>query len=202
MIDKIQHLGYASFLIQGPPLIYIDPWRIVKGVFHADAILISHNHYAHCSPADVDKLRGVDTLVIGNEAVAQELEDVTILRPLQSIQVDRAGIKAIPAYSPGDFRHPKEQGGLGFVISVNYYDIYYAGNTLMIPEMDLIRPDIAILPINGEGTLSSEDAVELIKQMHPRWVIPSHWRSIEEAERFKAQVAGRAEVVIPSRLSS
>lgn len=204
MIDKIQWLGYGSFVIQGPPLIYINPWRVVRSVFHADVILVGHHQYEFCSPADIAKLRGPETRIITNEAVAQEIEDCTIIRPLQSVTIDRAGIKAIPAYSTTDMRFPAEAGGLGFVISLNYYDIYYAGSTEVIPELELVKPDIAILPINGGGILSVEDAVEVVKMMRPRWVIPSHWGGVGEnatlvdAQRFKDLVGGRAEVIIPS----
>src|SRR5215813_860603 len=135
MIDRIQWLGYGSFFIQGPPLIYINPWRITRHTFLADVILVSHQHYEHCSLADIEKLRGSATRVISNELVKQEVEGCEVLRPWQSIQVDRAGIKAIPAYSPDGWQHPQEDGGLGFVISLNFYDIYYAGDTQIISEM-------------------------------------------------------------------
>jgi len=91
---------------------------------------------------------------------------------------------------------------LGFIISLNYYDIYYAGNTQAIPEMARIRPDIAILPIDGDGTLTVSEAAEVVRDMHPRWVIPSNWGSDPggasrfDVEDFKRSVANLAEVVV------
>jgi L-ascorbate metabolism protein UlaG (beta-lactamase superfamily) len=204
MIDNIQWLGYGSFRIQGPPLIYIHPWRVVRSTFHAEVILIGNEHYASCSTADVRKLTGPETKILGNEAVKEEIPDCEILRPWQSITIENASIKGIPAYSTKRMQYPKEAGGLGFVISVNLYDIYYAGNTEITPEMDLIRPDIAILPIAGDGMLDIEGAVEVVKKMRPRWVIPSHWGDVGEsathisAQEFKKAVGGRADVVIPT----
>ncbi|MBZ0292490.1 MAG: MBL fold metallo-hydrolase [Anaerolineae bacterium] len=187
MIDRIQWLGHGSFLIQGPPLIYINPWRVPRTIFHADIILVSHDHYDHCSQADIEKLRGPDTIVISNDKVAQEIRDTTVLRPWQSLSVDRTSIKAVPAYSPNDWRHPQADGGLGFIISLNYYDIYYAGDTEIIPEMNAIKPDIAILPIDGNGTLSLEDAVEVVRMMRPQYAIPCNWGSaLEGATRLEA----------------
>jgi L-ascorbate metabolism protein UlaG (beta-lactamase superfamily) len=203
MIDRIRWLGHGSFVIQGLPLIYINPWRVVRSTFHPDVILVSHDHYEHCSLADINKLRGPETTIIGNEAVAGQVEGCTVLRPWQSISVDQASIKAVPAYSPDDLRHPIEAGGLGFVISVKYYDIYYAGDTQEIPEMDYIRPDIAILPVDGQGTLTIQQAAEVINKMRPRWVIPSNWGTLAtvpsrlDVQMFKELVGGRAEVVIP-----
>jgi L-ascorbate metabolism protein UlaG (beta-lactamase superfamily) len=204
MIENIQWLGHGSFLIQGPPFIYIDPWRVVRNAFLPDVILISHDHYDHCSVADVSKLRGSETIVISNERVAEQIDGITVLRPWQSITIDDISIKAIPAYSPDGTQHPIEQGGLGYVISINYYDIYYAGDTKIIPDMQRIHPDIAILPIDNDDTLNIEEAAKVVEILRPRWVIPSNWGAIGEgtsqidALQFKKLVGGRAEVVIPS----
>lgn len=203
MIENILWLGHGGFLIQGPPIIYINPWRVVRTAFHADVILISHDHYDHCSTADVNKLRGPDTRIIGNNRVAEQISDISILRPWQTLTIDRAAIKAVPAYSPGDIRHPAEHGGLGFVISLNYYDIYYAGDTKRIPEMDLLHPDILILPIDNDGTLNVEEAADLVTHLRPRWVIPMNWgapgegSTEAEARRFKQLVGGRSQVILP-----
>jgi len=202
MIERIQWLGHGSFSIQGPPLIFINPWRVVRKAFHADVILVSHDHYDHCSQADIEKLCGPGTRVFGNERVAKQIDGCDVLRPFQSVTIDRASIKAIPAYSPNDLRHPKEDGGLGFIISLDYYDIYYAGDTQDIPEMSVIKPDIAILPINGAGTLTVEAAVKVTMRLRPRWVIPCNWgptgeaASRADAQAFKNAVGSVAEVMI------
>lgn len=204
MIDCIRWLGHGSFAIDGPPLIYINPWRVVRSIFLADVILVSHDHYEHFSLADIEKLRGPETVVITNESVGAQVEGATILHPWQSITVDRARITAIPAYSVDDPRHSKEQGGLGFLISLNFYDIYYAGDTQIIPEMDILHPDIAILPIDGAGTLSVIDAVDVVKKMRPRYAIPYNWGeagsgiTIHDAQAFKTAVGERSEVIIPA----
>jgi L-ascorbate metabolism protein UlaG (beta-lactamase superfamily) len=204
MIDRIQWLGHGSFVIQGPPRIYINPWRIARSEFLADVILISHAHYDHCSSADINKLRGPYTRVIGNQQAAQEIEGCEVIRPWQSLTIDRACIQAVPAYSPDSWQHPREDGGLGFVISANLYDIYYAGDTQQIPEMARIRPDIAILPIDGNGTLTVEEAAEVVRQMQPRWVLPSNWGSAPEsatrleALAFRRQVETLTDVVLLS----
>jgi L-ascorbate metabolism protein UlaG (beta-lactamase superfamily) len=199
MIEQIQWLGYGSFFIQGPPLIYINPSRVTRNTFLADVILIGHHHDEHFSLADINKLRGPQTHVLTNEYIAEEIEGSEVIRPWQSIMIDRAGIKAIPAYSTHGWQHPQTDGGLGFIISVNYYDIYYAGDTQIIPEMATIHPDIAILPIDGNGTLTVQEAVEVVKQMRPRWVIPANWNMSNQADArlFKKEVGGRAEVILP-----
>ena len=206
MIDSIQWLGHGSFAIGAntpdSPLIYINPWRVTRTDRPADIILVSHDHYDHCSLGDIQKLRAPHTQVIGNEMAAQQIENCTVLRPWQSICINRVNIKAVPAYSPDDLRHCASQGGLGFVISINFYDIYYAGDTQLIPEMNRIHPDIAILPIDGNATMNSDQAAQAAILMGARWVIPCNWgSSINSASRFDAQslaaaLQGKAEAVL------
>ena len=207
MIDNLRWFGHSSFMIQGPPFIFIDPWRVVRTAFHADVILISHEHYDHCSSADIEKLRGPDTLIIGNEHVAKEIPNTTIIRPWQSISIDRASIKAIPAYSPEGTQHPKEAGGLGFIISINLYDIYYAGDTKIIPEMERIQPDIAILAIDNNDTLNVKEAAKVVETLKPRWIIPSKWSeqgekaSEIEVKELKGLLADTdTKLIIPKRM--
>lgn len=203
MIERIQWLGHGSFFLPGPPLIYINPWRVARNVFHADVILITHDHFEHFSVADIEKLRGPETIIIANEKVASQIEGCTIIRPWQSLTIDRAAIKAVPAYSPEDWRHPLSDGGLGFVISMHYYDIYYTGDTKIIPEMDNMRPDVLILPIDGNGTMTPTEAAHLVKMLRPRWAIPCNWghHSAEGASHldaltFKRLAEGVTEILL------
>lgn len=202
MIDRIQWYGHSSFVIQGTPLIHIAPWRMTQSIFHPDVILVGHDHYDHCSQADIEKIRGDNTQVIGNKGVAEIVEHTTVIRPWQSITVDKANIKAVPAYSPNDSRHPKDDEGLGFIISLDFYDIYYTGDTQIIPDMSLLHPDIILLPIDGHGRLSKDEAIEVIEMLKPRWVIPYNWgqsgeeATTRDAHEFKQEVGGRAEVLL------
>ncbi|MBN1965540.1 MAG: MBL fold metallo-hydrolase [Anaerolineae bacterium] len=208
MIDRIHWLGHSSFLIQGPPLIYIDPWRIARSAFLADVILISQVGYDHCSPADVEKLLGPETVLLADEMAAGLLDGlaVEVLRPWQSRNVNRARITAIPAYTRLDARDPLTSQGVGYLISLDTYDIYYAGDTMLLPDMTRIHPDIAILPVGSSAGLMNVDAaVEAVRLLKPRWVVPSHWGAAEggsylDLRTFQAAVGKLAEVVIPDRL--
>lgn len=190
MIDQIQWLGHASFCINGSPRIYIDPWRIQDGSPPADVILITHEHYDHCSPPDIEKLMTPDTRLIVGEGVARVLRDefpLEILRPWQSVNIGRAHIKALPAYTFDDY-HPPRRGDVGFMISLNFYDIYYAGDTDLIPEMRTIGCDIAILPVSAkEGLMTIDHARRVVELMRPSFVIPSHFGSPEGGNRIDAK---------------
>ncbi len=202
MIDSIQWLGFGGFVIQGSPLIYINPWRLSRVTFLADVILIGHGHYEHFSPSDIEKVRGPDTLILTNPYVAAQVPGAEVLREYQSRVIDRTRITALPAYSPDDPLHKREDGGLGFLISMNLYDIYYAGDTQITPEAQRIAPDVAILPIDGNGTMTVEDAAMFVREMRPRYVIPCNWGAggvtQGDVERFKRLVGERSEVRIPA----
>ena len=171
MLDRIVWQGGGSFRIDGAPSIQIAPWRVVRQETPPDIILIGHDHYDHCSPADVAKLRGENTIIIGNQRVAEIIPGAAVLRDWQSMRIDKTTIRAIPA-------HPSTQrgdAGLGFLISLDFYDIYYVGESLPARGALTLRPDILLLPIDGRGRLSLDDSLELVSALKPRWAIPYNW---------------------------
>ena len=175
---------------------------MVKRESPPDIVLIGHDHYDHCSPADVEKIRGDNTVIIGSESVARVIKDTTVLREWHGFSVDRASIKAVPAYSPGDPRHPPEAGGLGFVISLDYFDIYYVGDSQIVPGMEHLRPDILLLPIDGYGRLTVDEALRLVDMLKPRWAIPYNWggageeATLLDAQSFKSRVRDSTEALL------
>ena len=190
MIDQIHWIGHASFRIEGKPCIYIDPWRISDGSPLADVILITHDHYDHCSPSDIQKLMNSNTRIIVSESAAPALRDefqIEILRPWQSVNIDRVNIKAIPAYTFDDY-HPPRRGDVGFMISKDFYDIYYAGDTDFIPAMQRFGCDIAILPVSAkEGLMTVDNARRSVETLKPSYVIPSHYGTPEGGNRIDAK---------------
>jgi L-ascorbate metabolism protein UlaG (beta-lactamase superfamily) len=205
MIDRIQWLGHGSFRIQGSPSIYINPWRLTRTDVLADIILVTNDLYDHCSPADIEKLSTPDTVVIANDSAAALIGDhALILRPWQSANVGKARITAVPAYTFTD-HHPISKGELGFIVSLDYYDIYYAGSTDMVPEMNYIQADIAILPVGvGQGTLNLDGTVKLVEKMKPLWVVPSHWGgsggTLLDVQALNRALEGQTNVVMPEKV--
>ncbi len=205
MINRIQWLGHGSFRIQGPPLIYINPWRVARSSLVPDAILVSNDQYEHCSPGDVEKLRGPDTVVVSNPGASAVLnDDSTVLRPWQSMNIGSGRVTAVPAYTFTD-HNPVSKGGLGFVISIDYFDIYYASSTDFIPELQTICCDIAILPVGaGQGTMTVDRAMQLVDVLKPTWIIPSHWGSLGgtmlDVQAFEQALGGRSKLVMLEKM--
>lgn len=200
MLDRIKWQGGGSFRIDGEPTIQIAPWRVVRQASPPDIILIGHDRFDHCSPADVAKLRGAHTKVVGSRRVADIIEDTIVLREWQSIRLSNATIRAVPAISRRADQTAGSIRGMGFVISIGFYDIYYVGDAKLAPGMEVLKPDIMLLPIDGDGQAALEDALKLVALLQPRWAVPYNWggagsQATEmDARSFQSRVGESTEV--------
>ncbi|HJX37083.1 MAG TPA: MBL fold metallo-hydrolase [Anaerolineae bacterium] len=199
MLEKITWLGHDAFKIAASKIIYLDPFELVGDLEVADVICITHDHYDHCSPQDVAKIRGQHTVIVAAENCRGKLKgDVRFVEARDEVALEGLTIQAIPAYNVGKSYHPREAGGVGYVITVDETRIYHAGDTDAIPEMEGLEVDIAMLPVSGVYVATAEEAVDAATKINPGVVIPMHYGSIvgsrKDAERFKALWPG--EVVI------
>ena len=208
MIENIHWLGHDTFRIENDKTVYLDPIKLKGKLPKADLILITHDHHDHCSPHDVAKLAKDDTVIVTIAAAAQKLKgDVRLVKPGESLVVQGIPIETVPAYNVNKFRspgvpfHPKESGHVGFIITVGELRIYHAGDTDVIPEMDDIQADVALLPVGGTYTMTADEAAEAANRIKPKVAIPMHWGtsvgSDRDAQRFR-DLCG-VEVVILSQ---
>jgi L-ascorbate metabolism protein UlaG (beta-lactamase superfamily) len=182
MLDHIHWLGHDAFRIDGPTTVYIDPYQIGENRPRADLILITHDHSDHCSPEDVERIQGDDTLIVTIKAAAEKLSgNIRIVKPGDTIAVRGIEVAAVPAYNVNKFRkpgqpfHPKEAGHVGFVITMGGERIYHAGDTDHIPEMaDLEAVDVALLPVSGIYVMTADEAVEAARTIEPGVGVPMH----------------------------
>lgn len=201
MVKNITWLGHDGFLIKGDgKAIVIDPFQ-VKQCEPADIILISHEHYDHCSPEDVNKIRKDSTVIVTEAQSATKLAgDVRVMQPGDKLTVSGIPIEAVPSYNTNKNFHPKEKGWLGFIVTVEGVRIYHAGDTDRIPEMESFQVDIALLPVSGTYVMTAEEAVEAARLMKPKVVIPMHYGAIvgsaDDAKRFSEALRGTCQVVV------
>ncbi len=201
VVKNITWLGHDGFLIKGDgKAIVIDPFQ-VKQCEPADVILVTHEHYDHCSPEDIQKVQEASTVIVTEADSAKKLSgDVRVVQPGDKLTVSGIQIEAVPAYNTNKNFHPKQNGWLGFVLTVDGVRIYHAGDTDLIPEMDSIKADIALLPVSGTYVMTAEEAVEAAKIIKPKLVIPMHYDSIvgsaDDARRFSDALSGTCEVVV------
>jgi len=202
MIENIHWLGHDSFRIDGKATIYIDPWNLNVGEPKADLILITHDHHDHCSPDDVAKISKEDTVIVTIAAAARRLQgDVRVVEAGDSLTVSGTSIEVVPAYNVNKHFHPQSAGHVGFIVTVEDKRIYHAGDTDLIPEMDNIQADIALLPVSGKYVMTADEAVQAAQRVAPQVAVPMHYGagvagSIKDAKRFRDRLQGKIEVVI------
>jgi len=200
---KIVWLGHDAFRIDGAKTVYFDPYGISPGP-EADLILISHDHFDHCSPEDVAKIQHERTVIVTEKDAAEKLSgDVRVLKPGESLLVDDMAIEAVRAYNTDKDFHPKNKGWLGFVLEMEGARIYHAGDTDFIPEMKELKADIAFLPVSGTYVMTAEQAVKAAQAIKPKLAIPMHYGAIvgdeKDAMAFKKALEGDVEVLVLSK---
>ena len=206
---EIERIGHDTFKIKGKNVVvYTDPYLIKKGE-PAGLILISHEHKDHCDTAAVEALSNEKTDIVASGLAVKLLGKGKALAPGQHITAKGVEIKGFPAYnvkrfrSPGVPFHPPESKMLSFVFTVDGIKIYFAGDTDFIPPMNELakeKIDIALLPISDVYVMNEEEALEAVKAIKPKIVIPMHYGSLPQVkgnpEKFKQLVGSNAEVVI------
>lgn len=118
----------------------------------------------------------------------------------------RHGPIAIPIFgftvrrAPG----PNERVGLGamaFRISVGGTSVLNLGDTVLLPEWEGLSADVLMLPIGGLGqgtwTIDVDEALEAVRVIRPKQVIPCHynvpflWKrrfAVADDQRFRCEV--------------
>jgi len=69
-------------------------------------------------------------------------------------------------------------GSIGFKISVENKVIVNLGDSLLQKEWEGLNPDLLMIPIGGRkvhNTMDEEEALEAVKMMSPKMVIPTHY---------------------------
>ena len=200
MVKNIHWLGHDTFKIVGEKVIYTDPFNI-KNKDTADIILITHEHFDHCSPGDVKALQGPKTVIVTTPDCAKKLSgNIKTVRAGDKITVEGIEIEAVPSYNTNKNFHPKDNEWVGYIFTVRGQRIYLAGDTDYIPEMKNIKVDIALLPVSGTYVMTAQEAVKAALDINPRIAIPMHYDSIvgtkDDAKTFAIGLKGKIEVVL------
>jgi L-ascorbate metabolism protein UlaG (beta-lactamase superfamily) len=116
-----------------------------------------------------------------------------VVKPGMVIELGDIKVKTVEAYNKkheGDAKLMHMKGvGVGYVISVEGKNIYHAGDTDLVPEMEYLQDvDVAFLPIGGRGfTMGLSEAIQAAKRIKPKVVIPMH-RFETDPDEYKKYV--------------
>lgn len=202
ILERLHWLGHASFRLDGPPVIYFDPTVAKDDSPKAGVILVSHLHDDHYAPRALKSLSTADTIIVTSAAVAQALEkvsgleaEVRILAPGENTTIGDVLIEALPAYNLEKNFHPKDAGNLGFVVTSQGERLYFAGDTSRIPEMAGLKPDVALLPIDGTYTMDIAEATLAAADLQARVIVPMH-NNRADPQKFQGECNCQA-IVMP-----
>lgn len=197
---NIEWLGHAGFRFDNDKTIYIDPFSLTDEAAagkKADILLITHEHFDHCSIADLKKIIKPETIIITvadcqSKLANLQIANVTIVRPGQKLNVKGTMIETVPAYNPAKRFHPRENEWVGFIITINEKRVYHSGDTDATPEMKALQDiDIALVPVCGSYVMTAEEAAAAVNIFRPKIAIPMHWGNPAvagtraDAEKFK-----------------
>ncbi|MEJ7749862.1 MAG: MBL fold metallo-hydrolase [Thermoleophilaceae bacterium] len=210
LIDSVEWLGHSGFRISARgATVYIDPYRVAGGP-KADLILITHGHYDHFSPQDVERLSHDDTWLVAPAAVAERaMGRVVSIAPGEALELEPipgVDVAAVAAYNTskratdGRLFHPREAGCVGFDLNVRGERLYHSGDTDVIPEMDsVVGVDVALLPVSGTYVMTAGEAAEAARRIQPGVAVPMHWGehigSRADAEAFAEKAPGEVRIL-------
>lgn len=196
---KVTYIVHASVMLQiDGKTLYTDPFTNNNQVDFskfpkADLLLITHEHSDHLDPQAYNKIITPKTHVMTTHTVAKiAFPHAEVLANGQSTHWEGIEITAVPAYNmdhkrpDGQLFHPKGVGN-GYILAFGSFRVYIAGDTENIPEMShLGKTDIAFLPKNLPYTMSDEQFIEAAKRIHPKYLYPYHYFSVDRAALLKA----------------
>lgn len=148
----------------------------------ADYVLVTHEHADHFDKEALSLLGGE---VITNDNCAKLLDSgklknkAKVLANGDSLTLQNGiVVEAVPAYNTSDGReqfHPKGRDN-GYILNLDGFRIYIAGDTEDIPEMAGIKDiDVAFLPCNQPYTMTPEQLIHAARMVQPKVLIPYHF---------------------------
>jgi L-ascorbate metabolism protein UlaG (beta-lactamase superfamily) len=205
---QITWTGHDGFRIRGTNsqnnqvTVYIDPYQLASKYQKqndADVVLLTHDHFDHLSIDDLKQIINNNTSILSATECVEKLaglkvKEISGIKPGEKSIIKGLTIEAVPAYNINKKFHPKSDGKVGFIIRINEKRIYHAGDADLIPEMESVDPDIALVPVSGTYVMTAEEAAKAVNELirPKKVVIPMHYNAVvgteEDAKKFKKLV--------------
>lgn len=198
------YYGHSTFSVKvsGKTLLFdpfITPNDLAKNIrledISADYILLSHGHVDHVADAEA-LAKQTGATVIANFEVATWLgqKGVDKAHPMNlggSFQFDFGRVKLVPALHSSAMPDGAYGGNPGgFVISSTEGNFYFAGDTALTLDFQLIPEEtplrFAVLPIGDNFTMGARDAARASQLLKCREIVGVHydtfpWIKIDKA---------------------
>jgi L-ascorbate metabolism protein UlaG (beta-lactamase superfamily) len=183
---QLEWLGHSSFLLTSPDGVRLltDPSAFHPPQVAPDLVTVSNQHMTHSAvravPGTPQFLWGLPPTGGWND-IALTFKDVVLFN--------------VPSYSSQTEPESSPIQNSIFVMRTGGLCIVHLGNLrhpLLRPQLQRIgKPDVLLIPADGQWTLSPEDMLTVIAQLQPLLVIPMHFDNPQHGEVFVQFTAGR-----------
>lgn len=200
MTENIRVLTHSSIRIQsGDTVLYVDPYKVSGRPQDADFVFITHDHFDHFFPEDIEKVSCDKTVLVVPEKMrdkvlqeADETQGIIPVKPDAPYDINGFSFETVPAYNRLKPFHPKTAGWVGYIFCLDGKRIYVAGDTDATPDARKVQCDVALVPVGGTYTMNASQAAELVNTIRPAAAIPTHYGSVAgsaaDAESFREKV--------------
>ncbi len=204
---RLTYYGHACFAVEinNKKLLfdpYISPNPLAKGIdidkIQPDYILISHAHSDHIADAErIANNSGAELISSFEVCKWFEKKGIKKINPLGlggKKEFDFGTVKLVLALHSSSFPDGSYGGNpAGFVVTSSEGNFYYAGDTALTLDMQLIPKyaniDFAVLPIGDNFTVGYTDALEIANMVKTNKVVGVHYNTFDliKIDTAKAQ---------------
>jgi L-ascorbate metabolism protein UlaG (beta-lactamase superfamily) len=204
---QLKYLGHSGFVLStGEHQLVIDPFLSGNDLasdkpedLSPSYILLSHAHGDHVGDTEAIAKRSGATIISSFE-IATYFDKAGLethgMNPGGSYAFPFGRVKFTPAWHSSSFPDGTYGGmPMGIVLEVEGRRLYHAGDTALFSDMTLIGRlglDLAMLPIGDNFTMGPEDALEAVRLLRPKTVIPMHYNTFDvikqDPQAFKRTV--------------
>jgi L-ascorbate metabolism protein UlaG (beta-lactamase superfamily) len=194
---QFTYYGHSCFSVSvsGKKLLF-DPFitgnELAKGIdingIEADYILLSHGHSDHVADTEAIAKRTGATIIAAYEVAmwfaAKGIEKYQPMNTGGKWNFDFGTVKCVNAVHSSTLPDGSNGGNpMGFIIMNDEMNFYYAGDTALTLDMQLIpmfaNIEFAILPIGDNFTMGTADAVQAAKMVQTKMVIGVHYDTFD-----------------------
>ncbi len=211
---EVTWLGHSCFRLEGDSgTIYLDPFIeenpacpiSMSDVEDADWVLVTHGHDDHYSDA-VDLASTHDATLVANFEITEDSQEQghTDVEPMNVGGTVQTGDLTVHMTEAQHSSGPSLGHQAGFVLELDGYSVYHAGDTGLFSDMKLIgeflEPELGLVPIGDRFTMGPRSAARAVEYLGVDQVIPMHYNTFEFVEQdpadFSNHVGTAAETVI------
>jgi len=193
MATELTWLGHGTWSIAtGGHHVLLDPFLddspvapVKADEVKADFILVSHGHFDHT--ADVEKIaRRTGATVVGCFEICEwfRAKGIDRVHPMNiggGCAFPFGWVKMTIAHHSSMLPDGTDGGcPCGFLVTIDEKNVYFACDTGLFYDMKLIGRagiDLAALPIGDNFTMGPDDAIEAVKLLDPKRVVPVHTKT-------------------------